>query len=285
MEFFSHLSGSRAIAFGGIGSVISPGTVIGILAGFGLFGYAVVSATDNYMMFFDLGSLLMVLGGTIASTMISYRSVYVLRSFGSFFKIFLYSETGAKELNNEVRQILAWAGDVKAKGVGILDDQLEGAKKISAFTRYSIQSISSGHRGNELRDHLADFNDSQLIRQNVQSATLLTMAGFSPAFGMIGTLVGLIIMLDGMGADPGALGAGLAIALITTLYGVLFANLIFKPAALKVQQNNEILHYQNSVLIEGFVLLSQKIEPLIIQDKMNSYLALSRQIDTLAEKG
>ena len=76
-----------------------------------------------------------------------------------------------------------------------------------------------------------DLVESDHERNSIQVEILDTMATFAPAFGMIGTLVGLVIMLGNMGGDPSSIGAGMAVALITTLYGVLLANLILKPAA------------------------------------------------------
>ncbi len=98
------------------------------------------------------------------------------------------------------------------------------------------------------------------------------MAAASPAFGMIGTLVGLIIMLDGMGGDPTQLGAGLAVALLTTLYGVIFARLVFMPAATKIMQREQIVRFRNFLVAEGLALLADRKSPRFIQDKMNSFL-------------
>ena len=88
---------------------------------------------------------------------------------------------------------------------------------------------------------------------------------------MIGTLVGLVIMLGNLN-DPTTLGPSLSIALITTLYGVLFQRLIFVPTADKVQQREEILRFRNYLVAEGLVLLADQKGPRYIQDKMNGYL-------------
>ena len=101
---------------------------------------------------------------------------------------------------------------------------------------------------------------------------LNAMAAAAPAFGMIGTLIGLVIMLGKMGEDPSALGPGLAVALITTLYGVLFARMIFMPAATKVMQREQIMRFRNYLVAEGLALLADRKSPRFIQDKMNSYL-------------
>jgi chemotaxis protein MotA len=89
---------------------------------------------------------------------------------------------------------------------------------------------------------------------------------------MIGTLVGLIIMLDKMGDDPSQLGPGMAVALITTLYGVLFSRLVLLPAAAKVQQREEIVRFRNYLVAEGLALLAERKSPRYIQDRMNAFL-------------
>ena len=89
---------------------------------------------------------------------------------------------------------------------------------------------------------------------------------------MIGTVVGLIIMLGKMGEDPTQLGPGLSIALITTLYGILLARLIFLPVASKVLQREQIVRFRNYLVAEGLALLADRKSPRYIQDKMNSYL-------------
>ena len=97
------------------------------------------------------------------------------------------------------------------------------------------------------------------------------IGGACPAFGMIGTLVGLVIMLGNLD-NPAALGPALSVALITTLYGVLFARLIFMPAASKIEQREQIVRFRNYLIVEGLVLLADQKSPRAIQDRMNSYL-------------
>ena len=96
---------------------------------------------------------------------------------------------------------------------------------------------------------------------------------------MIGTLIGLIVMLDNMGRNPSAVGAGLAVALNTTLYGVLLARLIFVPAAYKLQQRQEILRFRHDLVVEGMALLAEKRSPRFIQDRMNSFLDPTNQFN------
>jgi chemotaxis protein MotA len=88
---------------------------------------------------------------------------------------------------------------------------------------------------------------------------------------MIGTLVGLVIMLDGL-TDASTLGSGLAVAMLTTLYGVLVARFIFQPAADKTQQREEVARFRNMLMMEGFVMLSEGRTTSFIQQRIASFL-------------
>ncbi|MDD9907325.1 MAG: MotA/TolQ/ExbB proton channel family protein, partial [Rhodospirillaceae bacterium] len=140
------------------------------------------------------------------------------------------------------------------------------------FLVFGVELLITGYDGQEVRDTLQNVTDNTYERNMVQLNILRSMGGTAPAFGMIGTLIGLIVMLDTMGSDPGALGAGLAVALNTTLYGVLLARLIFVPAANKLQQRQEILRFRHDSVVEGMALLAEKRSPRFIQDRMNSFL-------------
>lgn len=265
---------------------ISWETIFGIGAGVGLFAYAIYVSTDNAMMFWSVASLAMVLGGTMASVMVSYQARYVVRTVKAMLGILVPTQVSPKSLFADVGMLLEWSQEVKKFGPAVLDDKLEnGGKDMSVFTTYGLTLLTSGYKGEELRELLTEFAETIYDRAQVQVGVLKTMASYSPAFGMIGTLVGLVIMLDNLSSDVTALGKGLALALITTLYGVVFANLFFKPAALKTDQKNNVEHFRNVLLLEGFVMLSLKTDPMKMQDKLNSFLDPGIHFDLLHENG
>ena len=98
------------------------------------------------------------------------------------------------------------------------------------------------------------------------------MANIAPGFGMIGTLVGLIVMLSELDGGTGGLGQGLALALITTLYGVILAQLVFKPASRRAEQKEQMLRFKHQLTIDAFLLLVNRANSFEIQDHLNSYL-------------
>jgi chemotaxis protein MotA len=247
-------------------------TLIGIILGFALFFYAIFSSTSNYEMFINLPSLLMVVGGTFAATMISFRGLYVFRSLKELVAIFYPQNINPQTLYSEVENIINWARIAKQRGMKELEIHIKNSKIDDEFLRYGGTLLITGYRGDELRTMLTNFIETTFERNMVNSYVLRTMANYAPAFGMLGTVIGLIIMLEHMGDDPSGLGKGLAFALITTLYGILIAQLLLKPASEKAKQKQEILRFRNLLVAEGLVMLGDNKDSGTIQDMMNSFL-------------
>ena len=144
-------------------------------------------------------------------------------------------------------------------------------KKTDPFLSFGIEMVVSGYSGPEIRDILTTTIESSFGRNMVPAKILGKIGGLCPAFGMVGTLVGLVIMLGNL-SDPSSLGPSLSIALITTLYGVLFAQLLFSPCSEKMTQREQIVRFRNYLVAEGLVMLAEKKPPRYIQDRMNSFL-------------
>jgi chemotaxis protein MotA len=246
-------------------------TMFGFLAGLGLFFGSVAIAADNWSVFLSFSSFLLVVGGTVAAAFFGQEARYVLLALKGVGSIFIPHRVNRNILNQEVGRIIRWGYLVKEKGFLPLEDEI---KKVSSdpFLVFGVELLITGYDGAEVRETLQNVTDNTYERNMVQVNILRSMGGTAPAFGMIGTLVGLIVMLDSMGSDPSALGAGLAVALNTTLYGVLLARLILVPAANKLQQRQEILRFRHDLVVEGMALLAEKRSPRFIQDRMNSFL-------------
>lgn len=251
---------------------ISFETIAGIVAGFGLFFAAIVLNTDNYFMFLSLSSLALVIGGTFAATMISFQSRYVFRSLMDMMRILIPSSISANSLFNNIGMIIRWSRLVRSDGISALEKKIDIDNIEDPFLRYGLQLLITGYKVEEFHKMLENFMETSYERKMVQVNILQVMGSIAPAFGMIGTLVGLVIMLDKMGGDPEKLGAGLAVALLTTLYGVLFAQLVFIPAARKIEEKENMLRFRNSLILQGFVLLASSKSPMFIQDSLNSFL-------------
>jgi chemotaxis protein MotA len=251
---------------------ISLGTLFGIILGFGLFIAAIFFSTDNYAMFFSFSSLLMVVGGTFAAAMISFRGRYVIQTLKDLAGILIPQNIDPSTLYRECEMVIQWGKIIQSDGLRELENHIEQQNIDDPFLKYASDLLVTEYEIDEYRVMLNDAVETTFERNMVQSYILKTMGSYSPAFGMIGTLVGLIIMLDNMGADPSQIGQGLALALITTLYGVLLAKLVFQPAAEKIKEKQEIKRFRNIMIMEGMLLLADRQGSAAIQDRMNSFL-------------
>jgi chemotaxis protein MotA len=187
-------------------------------------------------------------------------------------KVLVPSQVSPKSLYKEVARVIEMGKIVRKGGIVGLEAKIKPSSLSDEFLKECLSAMISGHRGPRLRVLLSNSVESTYERNMVQVMILNSMATVAPAFGMVGTLVGLIVMLDNMGGDSSQLGSGLALALLTTLYGVLFAQLIFKPAANKLKQKEDMIRFRNNLLVEGFMLLSEEQGSMMIQDFMNSHL-------------
>ena len=130
----------------------------------------------------------------------------------------------------------------------------------------------------DLREMMATREEYRERREANEAGLMKTLGTYSPAFGMVGTLIGLIMMLLGMGkgAEGGdmasKLGMSMSIALLTTFYGAVLANLLFLPFAEKISSRNKENTTCGELIIEGLCLIHQKKHPIVIRDFLNSYL-------------
>jgi len=257
-------------------------TLIGFVAGIGLFAFAVISSTENHTIFISLSSFALVFGSTMAASLISYSTMDVLRAMRSMLHTFLHPPTSQRHLRDLVRRFVDWSALYRQGGIAAIEESMTAEEQKDEFFRAGVELISSGYKGQDIRTMLTDQMDATWQRHTLESKVLNTMAIYSPGFGMVGTIVGLIIMLDNLNGDMAGLGKGLALALITTLYGVVLSNLFFKPAANQVTEKQETMYFRHQLISEGFVLLTEKSDALYMQDRLNAFLKPSAREQLLA---
>ncbi len=251
---------------------MSIGTILGLLSALGLLVGSIVISTSNYMLFLDAASFAMVVGGTLGATFISYEPRYVLLSLKLVMKIMNSPAITRDMLRAEVGRLIRWAYAVQKNGPVALESESKKAVRGDLMLKFGVDCVISGYTGEEVREIMGNFVESTYGRNMAPVNIMKDMAASAPAFGMVGTLVGLIIMLDNMGGDPSELGKGLAVAMLTTLYGVIFSRMLFMPAASKMAQRESILRFRNYIVVEGLVMLAEKKSPRYIQDRLNGFL-------------
>jgi chemotaxis protein MotA len=250
---------------------MSIGTILGFIAGIGLFIGAVLSETDDFSVFISASSATMVVGGALAASFISYEMRYVILALKGIPKVIGSPVISRNLLKSEVGRVIRWGYAVQKSGLPAIEGDAAKLKKTDPFLSFGIEMVVSGYSGEEIRDILNTTIESSFGRNMVPAKICGKIGGLCPAFGMVGTLVGLVIMLGNL-SNPAALGPALSIALITTLYGVLFAQLVFTPVSEKMTQREQIVRFRNLLVAEGLVMLAEKKPPRYIQDRMNSFL-------------
>ena len=255
-------------------------TIIGLLFGSGLIGYAVFGVSkvlpNGVMTFVDAQSLMIVLGGTIAATAMAFPVKEVLSLLTNLRAVF----KGEKNYDQETLKELVELAGVARKGTADLEKAVPDIKDF--FLKDGVQMIVDGLPEEDIRSIMETRVVNRELREDAEANVFKTMGIFSPAFGMVGTLVGLVAMLFAMGApstgggsdDPAAkLGQSMGIALITTFYGALFANLFFLPVAAKLRSRIDKRNITQNMIIDGIVMLKVKKHPILVREFLNSYLA------------
>ena len=245
-------------------------SLIGILAGVGVIVHALVSGAAPPESFYSLPSIEIVLGGTIAATLLSFPIKEVLRI--TKITVIIFKKGTTDTLGPYVNEIVELSRSARM-GVSELEKSKDDLSNY--FLKDGVQMIINGYTEPEIRDIMESRIENREIREKWEENVLRTMGKFAPGFGMMGTLIGLIGMLVSMGgeADPSkTIGPNMAVALITTFYGVLLANLFFNPMAEKFKSRIEQQTVLQNMVIEGVVLLYQKKHPLVVREKLNSFI-------------
>lgn len=241
-------------------------TLIGLLVGIILLTGAIILGGQP-IIFISFESLLIVIGGTLAATMINY-SWHKLSKLPSLIKIaFAKSE---QDSNGVIKLLVQFAE--KARREGLLALEQEVMEVDDQFLQKGIQLVVDGTDPELVRNILETKLTFIEERHNEGQGILKKMGILSPAFGMIGTLIGLIQMLSELD-DPSQLGSGMAVALLTTFYGALLANLIFIPLAGKLQATSHDEILLKEVMIEGILSIQAGENPRIVEEKLRAFLA------------
>lgn len=250
---------------------MSIATVAGTIFGFALVFGAIAHGTENYWSFLSLEGFLIVVGGTIANAFMSYQAIYVMRAFEAIWHMVKKPQATREGLNHEIMRLIKWAYLVHAKGLAGLEGEI-GTKIKEPMLRYGVDLVITGYQPDIIRRMMNTAVEAEFERAITPVSILRNMAATAPAFGMVGTLVGMVIMLQGIKGDMSQIGNGLAVALLATLYGIISARLICLPAADKLMQKEEIMRFRNYMMTEGLVLLAERQAPRYMQDRLNSFL-------------
>ena len=240
-------------------------TLVGILSGMGLIIGAILLKT-SLLTFIDLPSLMIVLGGTFASTFISYSGSSIMRALKDMITTFFKHRVVYTKTIEDIGKLATVA---KRQGkVG-----LEKVKVQSDFMNKGVDLILSDLAPDAIYRTMTIEKKAIKYRDEESQAILEKMGDLSPAWGMVGTLIGLVIMMLKLD-DPSAIGPSMAIALLTTFYGAVMANLLFLPTATKIEQRSNMGVKHHDLIIEGIVSIARNENPRMIKEKLMGFLTM-----------
>ena len=229
--------------------------------------------------YYNLPSIFIVLGGVLASTIVSYP-LDALKNLGKL----MGNAFKAKKVDfqADIENIVTIANVARREGILALEETVNEMN--DPFMQKGIMLIIDGSDPELVKSVL----ETELVfvrdRHSSGQAILLQMSSYSPAFGMIGTLVGLINMLKKLD-DPSSLGPSMAVALVTTFYGVVLANLLFTPFAKKLAAQSADECLRKEMVLEGILSIQDGENPRIIREKLNAFLPHSQTASTQAQRG
>jgi chemotaxis protein MotA len=242
-------------------------TIIGLAAGFCAILISIIIGGASIATFIDPPSLLIVIGGTIAATLITFPFPDVMK-VGPVVKNAFFTQS--RSPTETIKQIVGFANQARRDGVLSLENSLDSVD--DDFLRRGLQLAIDGIEPQTLRDALEVEVIYVEERHNLGQDLFNAMNKYCPAFGMIGTLIGLIIMLKNM-SDPTAIGPAMAVALITTFYGALFSNLVFAPIAAKLKNRSGEESLYRTIVVEGVVMILLGEQPRMVEEKLKAFLS------------
>lgn len=241
-------------------------TILGLLASFGLIiGSILVGGSLGSFM--DVTSLMVVVGGTLGVSLITFPLGRVLGAVKVAVNIFRYE---LPDLTEQNAQLLEFADIARREGVLALEAQLGNID--DEFMRKGIQLLVDGVHADKVRGILFDEINGIDQRHREGARIFEALASAAPALGLVGTLIGLVQMLQSMD-DPSTIGPAMAVALLTTFYGALLANVVFTPIAgkLKLRHEEEIL--ARTLVVKGVLGISQGENPRILRQRLQAELS------------
>ena len=240
-------------------------TLIGIFSGLLLVFIAVFSGTGAGT-FINGSAIIIVLGGTLAATFANFPLKEVVSVFTVIRNAFMNTAPVFREL---MITLVDMSRKARREGILVLESVI--AETDDDFLRKSVQLAVDGTEPRVMRGILEAEIANQEDRHRLGRSIMKAMGAYAPAFGMIGTLIGLIQMLQTL-QDPTEIGGGMAVALVTTFYGTLLANLFFLPIAGKLAALSAQEISQKEMMLEGVLSIQLGENPRLIEERLNSFI-------------
>ena len=257
------------------------GTLIGLFAGMTIIVIGILQSGGKLFWFFSFNSILIVVGGTLAATMVNLPLKAVRNLFNILKNVFKGDDYDYVGIINEIVEKAQ-----KARKDGLLSLEADLPNMREGFFKNGIELAINERESSRLRTFLNLEMNNIASRHIAGQELFLYMGSYAPAFGMLGTVLGLIIMMNNFaGGDVNSdmasydiadrfaeLLSGMGLALITTFYGVFFANMIFLPIGGKLKRRSENEMMLKSIVVEGIISIHAREHPILIKEKLMTFV-------------
>lgn len=250
-------------------------SVLGILVALGVLIGGVTSSTSGLEILLNRHGILIVVGGTLASALICFPLSDFLKLLKAFFQKVLL---GRRTLPNDIIAEIVVLADGNRKNPGFLKAKLPDIK--NPFLADAIDMlVKGGLSSQEVRVIIEIRAHTQFKRYEDESSIFKTIARFPPAFGLMGTTLGMIGLMQTIGGDNAfeKIGPTMGVALIATLYGIALSNLVLIPLGENIARLNKQEDTLRSMIIEGIDMINAKAHPLFVEEKLKSFLLPSER--------
>ncbi|WP_216828967.1 flagellar motor protein MotP [Alkalihalobacterium elongatum] len=250
-------------------------TVIGIFVGISVLLLAIFSNSgpSGVVFFIQIASILIVFGGTLAATVINFTIAEIKVLPKVFLEAFRHED---RDLNGLIDTFVELSGKARREGLLALEVGLEEVE--DPFIKKGVLLAVDGIEPDVIKDIMMAEVVAMEERHRKGRAIIVKMGEYAPAWGMIGTLIGLVLMLQNLN-DPATLGPNMAVALLTTLYGTVLANLVFLPIAAKLENKTEEEVFVKQIVVEGVIGVQSGQNPKILEEKLSAFIPKGKKLN------
>ncbi|ABV34376.1 MULTISPECIES: motility protein A [Pseudothermotoga] len=247
-------------------------TILGIFMAFGMIVFGIIANKSSLGVYYNLPSLFITIGGAIASTIASHpkeKSFKIIQVMMSTFKEPKIDNVGL------VRTLVSFSEKARREGLLSLEENLNEIE--DPFMKKALQLVIDGTDPDLLKNMMETEMD--LIEEDLagEKALMDSAGAYAPAYGMIGTLIGLIAMLKTLN-NPETLGPGMSVALITTFYGSILSNAVFLPMGEKIGKRAAKILRQKQMILEGVLSIQAGENPRVLEEKLKSFLTNQEKV-------
>ena len=256
------------------------GTLIGLFAGITIIIIGILNSGGKLFWFISFNSILIVVGGTLAATMVNLPLKAVKNLFNILKNVFKGEDYDYVGIINEIVEKAQ-----KARKDGLLSLEADLSNMREGFFKNGIELAINERESSRLRTFLNLEMNNITSRHIAGQELFLYMGSYAPAFGMLGTVLGLIVMMNNFAGGSEEISAtydvsekfaqllsGMGLALITTFYGVFMANMIFLPIGGKLKRKSENEMMLKNIVVEGIISIHAREHPVLIKEKLMTFV-------------